>query len=245
MLVRVILTCFTALFQEVYLYYKWIHAGVSVNHPLTLSSGLLKFLQTMLLRQPSLGHSLIEALYNPDDLQLNKNNKALQLVYVNSINSLLDNFTKEDLDKDVKLEKSEKLYEILAHFDFKVSTSQLPIRQMLLKILEHCQSDAHFISRTRIASILIGHEDVYLLEEFCRMDYETETNKAVSTYQACAELTEEQRWILHLSTLSEINTRWKMFLMFTMKRKRHVLEVILVSGDIVNDTECVKCLKFS
>jgi hypothetical protein len=60
------------------------------------------------------------------------------------------------------------------------------------------------------------------------MDYEAETNKAVSSYQVCAELTEEQRLILHLTTLSDLGTRWKMFLMFALKRKRHVLEVIMV-----------------
>ncbi|XP_053395117.1 zinc finger FYVE domain-containing protein 26-like [Mercenaria mercenaria] len=226
--------------KEVYLYYRWMHSTVNVNHPLTLSSGLLKFLQTLLSRQPSLGHLLIMSLYDSGNSQLSKNNKALQLVYVNSINTLLDSLSQEDLDKDIKLEKSEKLYEILASFDFNVGISQLPIRQMISKILEHCRLESDFISKTRIASVLMGQQDTYLLDEFCRMDYEAETNKAVSTYQACAELTEEQRWILHLSTLSDIDTRWKMFLMFALKRKRHVLEVILETG-----LALIKCSMFS
>jgi hypothetical protein len=181
-----------------------------------------------LSRQPSLGHALISAIYIPDILQLSKNNRALQMVYVSSINALLDGLSQVGLDTEVKRDKSENVYKILANFDMKLSAGQLPLRQMFSKVLEYCQMEQHLISKTRIVSSLIGHKDLFLLEEFCKVDYETETNKAVSTYQACAELTEEQRWILHLSALSDIETRWKMFLMFTMNRKRHVLEVILV-----------------
>lgn len=212
------------------MYYKWIHLASSVGSPLTLSASLLKFLQSMLSRQPSLGHALVCSLMDDQNSQLQKNNKSLKLAYVYSINSMLDSLCQDELDTELKATQTEKIYEVLSYFDFKENSNQMPIRQMLVKILEHCQTDANIMSKIKIVSVLIGHKDLFILEEFCRLDYEMETNKAVSTYQACAELTEEQRWILHLSTLTDTNTRWKMFLMFTLKRKRHVLEVILVNN---------------
>lgn len=194
---------------------------------MTLSPGLLTFLQTSLSRQPSLGHSLISAI-SSTSAQHSKNTKALQMVYINAINSLLDSLTTDDLDEEKNKYVCDKVSEILSLFELKLSLSQLPVRQMFSKLIDHAQIYPDFLGKTRIVSVLVGHKDIQLLVEFCKVDYEIETNKAVETYQVCAELTEEQRWLLHLSSLLEADVRWKMFLFFTMKRKRHVLEVILV-----------------
>ncbi|KAL4238418.1 hypothetical protein ACF0H5_003126 [Mactra antiquata] len=226
--------------KEIYLYFKWIHSSPTLGNPLTLSASLLKFLQSMLSRQPSLGHQLITSIFNEKITQLQKNNKSLKLVYVYCLNSLLDSLNHDELDSELRTNHVKKIYEILAYFDYDMSSNQMPIRQMLSKLLEHCQSEADIMSKVKIVSVLIGHKDLFILDEFCRLDYEMETNKAVSTYQACAELTEEQRWVLHLSTLGDINTRWKMFFMFTTKRNRHVLEVIMETG-----LALIKCSMFT
>lgn len=150
------------------------------------------------------------------------------MVYVNTVNTLLDSLTTDNLDESRNQGICDKIYEILSLFELRLNLSQLPIRQMFLKFIEHSQLHPNLVCKTRLVSVLIGHENLHLLEEFCKLDSESETNKAVETYQACAELTEEQRWLLHLSSLSDVNMRWKMFLFFAMKMKRHVLEVILV-----------------
>lgn len=212
--------------QELYSYYKWIHSSVSTSTPMTMSPGLLNFLQTLLARQPNLGHSLVTSVC--PSAQQSKNAKSLQMVYINAVTSLMDTMTTESLDDSKNKNVCDKIYEILSLFELKVPLSQLPVRQMFSKLIELSQNHTDVLIKTRLVSALIGHKDLQLLEEFCKVDYEFETNKAVETYQAYAELSEEQRWLLHLSSLAEVNIRWKMFLFFTMKMRRHVLEVILV-----------------
>ena len=214
--------------QELYSYYKWVHSTVSTNNPLTLSPGLLTFLQTVLSKQPYLGHALITSICDSAQSPP-KNQKSLQMVYVNAVNTLLDSLTTDGLDDNKNKNNSDKIYEILSMFELKIALSQLPVRQMYSKLIEHAQNHPDVLCKRRIVSVMIGHKDLQLLEEFCKVDYDFETNNAVETYQACAELSEEQRWLLHLSSLGEVTIRWKMFLFFTIKMKRHVLEVILVS----------------
>ncbi|XP_052767439.1 zinc finger FYVE domain-containing protein 26-like isoform X2 [Mya arenaria] len=226
--------------KEIYTYYKWLHSSITDSHPLTLSPGLLSFLQNLLSSQPVSTHNLIDSVCYKDSPLLTKNNKALQMVYVNAINSLLDTLTPADIDEDRKRNHAEKIYKIFSMFDFAVPLAQLPLRTMFTKLIEHADLEPDIISKSKIVSVLVGHTNVHLLEEFCRLDYELETNKAVETYQACAELTEEQRWMLHLMGIGDVSSRWKMLLIFTMKRKRHVLEVILETG-----LALIKCRMFS
>ena len=141
---------------------------------------------------------------------------------------MLENLTEDNLDLENKADSADKVCEILAYFSPEDDVSNLPIRQLFSKILETCRHESNNLTKTKVLSVLISHSHNRLVSDFCSLDYELETNNAVATYQACAELTEEQRWILHLSTLKDINTRWKMFFLYAMKKKRHLLEVIMV-----------------
>ena len=143
----------------------------------------------------------------------------------------MDQLKEVDLDNEYKTQTAHKIYQILSLFDPGPDITYLPVRQMLLKIFDvakQCQC----LRKKDLLSVLIGHAGNKLVEEFCRIDYESEINNAVATYQSHAELTEEQRCLLHLSSLEETNTRWKMFFLLTMKKQRHLLGVVMVCNII-------------
>ena len=177
---------------------------------------------------------MIGSIYEAKKAQNERNNKALLLVYINSVNFLLDNLHVSDLDPEVKSTSANKIYEILSYFDHGDDiVCHLPTRSMFSKIVDHCKGDSSYLKKVKVTSVLIGHSNKHLLTEFCRLDYDLETNNAVAIYQVCAELTEEQRWLLHLSSLSETSTRWKLFFLLSMKKKKHLLEVVMVRIYIV------------
>ena len=220
-------------FQELYTFHRWIHSDASRAHSqsLTLSPSLLKYLQSTLSWKPELGHALIASILPGKQSSTNKNYRALQHVYTSCINTLLDQLKQVDLDNEYKTQTAHKIYQILSLFDPGPDITYLPVRQMLLKIFDvakQCQC----LRKKDLLSVLIGHAGNKLVEEFCRIDYESEINNAVATYQSHAELTEEQRCLLHLSSLEETNTRWKMFFLLTMKKQRHLLGVVMVCNII-------------
>ena len=207
-----------------------MHSDTSKTHSqlLSLSPSLLKYLQTTLSWKPELGHSLINSLIPSQYASTNKNFRALQHVYTSSINALLDQLKEADVDNDYKRQIARKIIEIFSLFDPGPDISYLPIRQLLAKVLD-IGKQYQYLRKDAVLSVLIGHADNKLTEELCRLDYEAEINNAVLTYQSCAELTEEQRCLLHLSSLTVTNTRWKMFFLLTLKKQRHLLEVVMVS----------------
>ena len=140
----------------------------------------------------------------------------------------MDQLKESELDNDCKRQSADKICKILSLFDPGPDVSYLPIKQLLTKLLDiekHCE----YIRKDDILSVLVGHAGNKLVEGLCRLDYEGEANNAVMTYQSCAELTEEQRCLLHLSSLPVTDTRWKMFFLLTLKKQRHLLELIMVS----------------
>ena len=178
--------------------------------------------------KPDLGHALISSLVPNQNGRSGKNFRALQHVYTSSINTLLDQLKESELDNDCKRQSADKICKILSLFDPGPDVSYLPIKQLLTKLLDiekHCE----YIRKDDILSVLVGHAGNKLVEGLCRLDYEGEANNAVMTYQSCAELTEEQRCLLHLSSLPVTDTRWKMFFLLTLKKQRHLLELIMVS----------------
>lgn len=217
--------------KELYTYHRWVHSDASKTHTqsLALSPSLLKYLQTTLTWKPGLGHALINSIIPNQHASTGKNCRALQHVYTNSINNLLDQLKETDLDNDYKKQTAKRIIEILSVFDPGPDISYLPIRQLLTKILD-VGKQYIYLSKDTILSVLIGHADNKLVEELCRLDYEAEINNAVLTYQSCAELTEEQRCLLHLSSLTVTNTRWKMFFLLTLKKQRHLLEAVMETG---------------
>jgi len=195
---------------------------------MVLSSGLVSFLQTLLTTQPSVAHSLIQCISHSQPERQPRNTKSLQLAYINAINTLLDCLSSADIDDERKKAYAMKIYEVLSKFHLEIPVSSLPIRTLFTKLIEHATQEPHIISNTDLLSVLAGLEDTSLLEEFCNLEYEIETNRAVETYQACAELTEEQRQLLHIMSLTDAGLRWKILLIFAGKRKAHVLELVLV-----------------
>ncbi|KAH3847795.1 hypothetical protein DPMN_090125 [Dreissena polymorpha] len=233
--------------KELYSYFKWLHTpmtSLTPGHMLTLSPGLLKFLQTLLTTHTRLAHNLITHItHTPShgDLEpLTKNHRAIQFVYMNAVNGLLDSLTQSDLDEDLKHSHVGKIYDILALFDLPRDISPQLVKPVLSKLIEVANLWPGLLKNQAVMSVLVGQGDTCMLEEFCRLDYEAETNKAVETYQICAELSEEQRWLLHLLSLTDANCRWKMMLMFAVKTKRHVLEVIMETG-----LALIKCSMFN
>ena len=177
--------------------------------------------------KPELGHALITSLVPNQHGVSGKNFRALQHVYTSSINTLLDQLKETELDNDYKQQTADKIYEILSLFDPGSDISYLPIKQLLIKLLD-VGKQCEYLRKDAILSVLIGHADNKLVEGICRLDYEGEINNAVMTYQSCAELTEEQRCLLHLSSLPVTDMRWKMFFLLSLKKQRHLLELIMV-----------------
>lgn len=227
--IQVVSNILIYLFQELYTYHRWVHSAASKTHSqsLSLSPSLLKYLQTTLSWKPDLGHALIKSVMPSQHASCDKNFRALKHVYSSSINALLDQLKESELDRDYKRQTADKIYQLLSQFDPGQDIGFLPIKQLLTNLLDSSQN-YEYLKKDAILSVLIGHANNKLVEELCRLDYEAEINNAVLTYQSCAELTEDQRCLLHLSCLTVINTRWKMFFLLTLKNQRHLLEVIMV-----------------
>ena len=151
-------------------------------------------------------------------------------MYTSSINTLLDQLKETELDNDYKRQTADKICKILSLFDPGSDVSYLPIKQLLTKLLD-VEKQCEYLRKNNVLSVLVGHAGNKLVEGICRLDYEGEINNAVMTYQSCAELTEEQRCLLHLSSLPVTDTRWKMFFLVTLKKQRHLLELIMVSSN--------------
>ncbi|KAK3587800.1 hypothetical protein CHS0354_042763 [Potamilus streckersoni] len=223
--------------KEIYLYYKWIHSQSSDSHRqvLTLSTQLLTFIQVVMETDPAVGHALVCTICVQPSSQPT-NNKLLQSVYINALNSLMDNLydgEKNEMDGNAKKDIIDKIYTILSLFDpysYCLDAMSLSVSQLFNKILVHCRRDEKWLKRGLILSCLLGRSDGYLVEEFCKISFNIDTKCTLTSCQTCIVLTEDQRSLLQVAAMEKEEERWKMFLLFCIRKQRQLLETAVETG---------------
>ncbi|KAL3872697.1 hypothetical protein ACJMK2_035906 [Sinanodonta woodiana] len=224
-----------AVLKEIFLYYKWIHSQStgSQRQALTLSTQLLTFIQAIIESDPVVGHALVCAICVQPSQPTN--NKLLQSVYVNVLNSLIDNLydgEKDEMDGNAKC-ISDKIYTILSLFDpysYCQDAMSLSISQLFNKILVHCRRDEKWLKRGVVLSCLLGRSDGYLVEEFCKISFDLDTKWTLTSHQTCVDLTEDQKSLLQVAAMEKEEERWKMFLLICIRKQRHLLETAVETG---------------
>lgn len=212
------------------------YEDVATNQPLSLSSDLLKLLLDKLLDNPLLGHSLINSIYaRSKHSQYKKNNENLKGLYIKSVNVLLDRISNSHQSNiQERTAKVDKIYRILSLYDPDAQQYQnyLSIRELFAKIYEVSVADNSLIDRNKVLSVLIGRKSNYLVEEFCKVEYDLEHQYLLSTasIQQSDDLPDEQKCLLSLIRQPEKKDLMRILFLMCLKKEQHILKVVVVSS---------------
>lgn len=200
------------------------------TQPLVLSSDLLRFLQRSLLEKPILGHALINSvLAVSEHSQFKKNNEVLQNLYIKVINVILDKLADAQNEADETETDINTLYLIFSLYDPEPYQNYVPLRELFTNLLKTPQID-----KKAIISVLVGRTNTYLIEEFCKLDYEGETESEqllVSGHRS--DLTCDQKCIQLLVREPDRTKRLHTLFLLCLKKQQHLLK---------NVTVCIKLI---
>lgn len=224
-------------FQDLYLYQRAVsktyYDDESTDQPVSLTTDLLKFLRDKLFENPLLGHSVICSIYAcSKHSQYKKNNENLQGLYIKAVNILLDKISNsQQKNQQENIEKVEKVYKIISLYnpEGKQYQNYLPIRELFARIYELSVTDDHLIDRHKVLSVIIGRENTYLSEEFCKVEYDLELKYFLTTasYQG-DELSEEQKCLLTVVNQREKKQQMRLLFLMCVKKQQHFLKIVVV-----------------
>ncbi|KAK6181134.1 hypothetical protein SNE40_009062 [Patella caerulea] len=223
----------------------------------TLSKNTLNFLKQLLLSKTDLGHLIINHLmirdvqekpssntdFSHSDSQgggdnISRNNETLQSLYVQCINTVLDHIEKTTIKQQEKLEQFSKL---LGYYDPQPYWNYLQLRQLFTRLLETSGQDGSLLSKDTIVSLLIGRKNNYLIDEFCKLEYELLSTKACEmNNRETAGISEEEKCIIYVFCEQDRENRWRNMFLLSTKKQKHFLEMILNTA-----LNLVKAEKFS
>ncbi|OWF55424.1 Zinc finger FYVE domain-containing protein 26 [Mizuhopecten yessoensis] len=221
--------------RDLYNYHKCITEAplTSGNKPasVTLSSDLQEFLQTKLLEHPILGHALIHAILAEKKYTfLKKNNDILQNIYLQAINNILDRYSNFCTREETAASREAKIrtvYELLALYNPEPYQNYAPLRELFTRFLELSASDGSVLDRERLLSSMVGKTNTYLVEEFCKLEYELENKCVPSGNHRYNGLDEIVRQFFHWIKNSDVKIRLHWLFVLCLKREQHFLKTIL------------------
>ncbi|KAJ8309027.1 hypothetical protein KUTeg_013901 [Tegillarca granosa] len=216
--------------KELYLYHSALtqhqhEQRIDHAHPLVLSSDLLRFLQKSLLEKPILGHALINSVLSVSEhSQFKKNNEVLQNLYIKIINSILDKLS-DAQNEAVETETNIAiLYYILSLYDPEPYQNYVPLRELFTNLLK-----TPHIDKKSIMSVLVGQKNTYLVEEFCKLDYEVETGSETQLVSGHhSDLTGNQKCIQLLAREPDRTKRLHMLFLLCIKKQQHLLKNVMI-----------------
>lgn len=197
-----------------------------------LSPQTLLFLQETLLSKPVLGSSLIEEILTIGNDSTTKNNDALQLLYVEALNSLLNRILIHGSKKKHVADNCDKIYDILSLFNPEAHSIYIPVKQLIIRLLELSKAGEGPLHKTRLMSVLIGRSSCYLIEEFCKIDFDWQmkhlhSNNSSGSLPNCSD--SQLDILVVLRKKGNPESRWNHLLQLCLKRKIHLMEAIIVS----------------
>jgi hypothetical protein len=223
-------------FQDLYLYQTAVSKTFLdkelYGQPLSLSSDLLNYLQERLLENSLLGHSVIQSIYAcSKHSQYKKNNENLQGLYIKAINHLLDKITNSyQKHTEETSERVEKVYKLLSLYDPEQYQHYLPIRELFARFYELSVVDNPVIDRNNVLSVIIGRENSYLVEEYCKVEYDLEIKYLLSTTSCHGdELSDDQKCLLSLVNQKDKKHQMRVLFLMCIKKEQHFLKLVIVS----------------
>ncbi|XP_076098495.1 uncharacterized protein LOC143068375 isoform X2 [Mytilus galloprovincialis] len=238
--------------KDLYLYQRAVsktyYDDESTDQPVSLTTDLLKFLRDKLLENPLLGHSVICSIYAcSKHSQYKKNNENLQGLYIKAVNILLDKISNsQQKNQQENIEKVEKVYKIISLYnpEGKQYQNYLPIRELFARIYELSVTYDHLIDRHKVLSVIIGRENTYLVEEFCKVEYDLELKYFLTTasYQG-DELSEEQKCLLTVVNQREKKQQMRLLFLMCVKKQQHFLKIVVDTSIALIKTGQFKLLR--
>lgn len=214
--------------HEVYQYYQKHHgAGQAYSHLAAFDSReslpktVSHFLKQKLRDQPATGHHLISLLMPKKRMTDNRESEALQGLYIQSINKLIDNLPASG---DRREEVCDKIFQLLSFYDPEPYWNYLQIRQLFTRLLTLGKKDGAHFSRERIMEALMGRAQGYLMDEFGKLLHEMSVSGST---EVPSDLSEEHRLTLSLLTGEDRDACWQRFFVACLKWNKHCLGLIM------------------
>ncbi|KAL8592591.1 hypothetical protein ACOMHN_026521 [Nucella lapillus] len=214
--------------QGVYQYFQKHHGASQAYSHLaafdsreSLPQTVSHFLKQKLRDLPATGHHLISLLMPKKRRTDNNESEALQGLYIQSINALVDSLPASG---DRKEEVCDKIFQLLSFYDPEPYCNYLQIRQLFTRLLMLGKKDVAHFTRERIMEALMGRTQGYLMDEFGKLLHEQSVS---GSSDIPSDLSEEHRLTLSLLTGEDRDACWQQFFVACLKWNRHCLGLIM------------------
>lgn len=187
------------------------------------------FIKQILRDRPATGHHLISFLMPKKRLSDNKESEALQGLYLQSINALIDSLPCAGGAK--REEACDKIFRLLAFYDPEPYWNYLQIRQLFTRLVTLTRADGANFSVERVMEAVTGRRRGYLMEELAKLLQEVDVSGALEVPGDLSE--EEQRATLRLLTGKDRDACWQRYFVSCLKWNKHGLGLIMVGGDFL------------
>lgn len=189
----------------------------------SLPRNVSDFVKKKLREHPATGHHLIAFLMPKKHLSDNKDSEALQGLYIQSINGLIDSLPPEGSKRN---ELCNRMFELLAFYDPEPYWNYLQIRQLFTRLITLTKTDDTNFSIERIMESLMGCTRAYLMEEFSKLLQEVDVG---GVKEMVGDLSEEHKLVLHLLAGKDRDSCWQRYFVSCLKGNKHCLGLIMVS----------------
>ncbi|CAG5123694.1 unnamed protein product, partial [Candidula unifasciata] len=194
-----------------------------------LSRDTIDFLKKILMRQPSLGDSVLRSLMTTENAAENRNNELLQGIYLDCVNCWLDKLEgrkKQNSNADDVTRYVDSALHILAFYNPVPYWNYLQLRQLFSRLLTLTLSgSASSLTPERIVSVICSRQVPYLLDEFCKIYQEMTVAKSISEHN---DFLSDSHWqCLHVMNQLDRNVCWRDFFIICYKKGAHFLAEIL------------------
>ncbi|ESP02327.1 hypothetical protein LOTGIDRAFT_238051 [Lottia gigantea] len=233
-----------SIFKELYEFFRKCNDLVpnitELSSSKVLSKTTLEFLKQFLYSKTDLGHLIISHLMQYEDPMTpnntefitkttgndfkTRNNEALQGLYLHCINSILDHLDKTEIKQSERIAQFSKL---LGYYNPSAYWNYLQLRQLYTRLIEFCDKQDSPLSRNRVISLLMGRHTTYLIDEYCKLEYEILLSVSASKIYVDVRLGEEEKCLLEVCSDNHRETRWRNIFQLSIKKKRHFLEMIM------------------
>ncbi|KAK7103379.1 hypothetical protein V1264_018289 [Littorina saxatilis] len=214
--------------QEVYQYFQRHHGTGQVYSQLaafdsreSLPRNVSDFVKKKLREHPATGHHLIAFLMPKKHLSDNKDSEALQGLYIQSINGLIDSLPPEGSKRN---ELCNRMFELLAFYDPEPYWNYLQIRQLFTRLITLTKTDDTNFSIERIMESLMGCTRAYLMDEFSKLLQEVDVG---GVKEMVGDLSEEHKLVLHLLAGKDRDSCWQRYFVSCLKGNKHCLGLIM------------------
>ena len=202
------------------------------------------WLTTLLSTDPSLGHALLQQLTGPDTEHFQKNNSRLQGIHLRCLQASLTELRylaavvasdQAPLDPNLQASLTKHFTDLLCLFNPQPSLMDLALTHFLEELLEFLSQDgARYLSLEVVYSALLGREDTFLLEEFCKIEHDERmrAHRAAGRSVAGADdldLCERGHQVLGLCYHGDRDQAWRDLFLTSLRHDRHFLDLIMVS----------------